>query len=72
MWNYAVFQHEAYEAFVERMRAVVGGDEEEERPSRLGMLAQAMPALADRLHSMNARIEAGNSKVQEALGGIEE
>ena len=31
-----------------------------------------MPALADCLHSMDARIEAGNSKVQEALSGIEE
>jgi len=61
-----VFQHEAFAA---RMRAVVG---DEERPSRLSLLAQAMPTLADYLHSMDARIEDGNSGVQEVLGGIEE
>jgi hypothetical protein len=70
VWNHAVFQHEAYEAFAERMRAVVGDDEE--RPSQLSILTQAMPALADCLQSMNARIEVGNNKVQEALSGIEE
>ena len=42
------------------MRAVV---DDEERPSRLGILTQVMPALADYLHSMDARIEAGNGKV---------
>ena len=71
VWNHAVFQHEAYGAFAERIRAVVG-DDDEERPSQLSILTQAMPALADYLHSMDARIEAGNRKVQEVLGGIEE
>ena len=54
------------------MRAAVGGDDEGQRPSRLGLLAQAVPALADYLHYIDARIEAGNGKVQEALSGIEE
>jgi len=71
VWNHAVFQHEAYEVFAQRMRAAVG-DDEGQRPSRLGLLAQAVPALADYLHCMDARIEAGNDKVQEALSGIEE
>ena len=61
VWNHAVFQHKAYEPFAERMRAVIGDDEE--RPSQLTILTQVMPALADYLHSMNACIEAGNNKV---------
>ena len=70
VWNHAVFQHEAYEAFAERMQTVVGDDEE--RLSQLNILTQAMPVLTDYLHFMNARIEAGNNRVQEALSGIEE
>jgi len=55
VWNHAVFQHKAYEQFAERMKAVVGDDEE--RPSQHAILLQAMPALADCLSSMDANIK---------------
>ncbi|KAL2137713.1 hypothetical protein VTI28DRAFT_8457 [Corynascus sepedonium] len=55
VWNHPVFQHEAYQVFAQQISAFV---QEEERPSQLTLLVQAMPVLADYLKSIESRIEA--------------
>jgi hypothetical protein len=52
-WNHPVFQHEAYGRFAQEVSALV--QEEGERPSQLALLAQAVPALADYLQSVDSR-----------------
>ncbi|KAL2137536.1 hypothetical protein VTI28DRAFT_9169 [Corynascus sepedonium] len=55
VWNHPVFQHEVYKVFAQQVSAFVY---EEERPSQLTLLVQAMPVLADHLKSIQSRIEA--------------
>ncbi|EAQ87150.1 hypothetical protein CHGG_03769 [Chaetomium globosum CBS 148.51] len=43
VWNHPVFQHEAYQPFAQQVLAFV---REEEQPSQLAVLVQAMPVLA--------------------------
>jgi len=54
VWSYPVFQHPAYAEFTARMEGAVelGVDNEVERPTKLTMLTQAMPELAEGLHGL--------------------
>jgi len=65
VWNHPVFQHKAYERFAARVRDATGPSGEGERPTRLALLTQAMPELADYLRSVDTRIE---TKSNELLG----
>jgi hypothetical protein len=70
IWNHAVFQHKAYEQFSAHVQEVVGAGGDGERPTQLALLTQAIPELADSLRSIDARIEASNSELKAAIGGI--
>jgi hypothetical protein len=59
VWSHPVFQHPAYKPFAQQVAAFV---QEEERPSQLAVLTQALPVLADYLNAIDARNEA---RVQE-------
>jgi len=63
VWNHAVFQHKAYHEFAARMEAAVDVVDGEERPSRLAMITQAMPELAESLHSIRGDLKALKSTV---------
>ena len=51
VWNHPVFQHEAYLPFAREVEACLR--QEEEGPSQLSMLHQAMPVIADCLKAMD-------------------
>ena len=73
VWDHAVFQNKAYELFAARMQDVVdcssdGGDEQ---PSQLAILTQAMPALADFLRMMDARIERVDARNETRFGKLQ-
>jgi Centromere DNA-binding protein complex CBF3 subunit, domain 2/Transcriptional activator of glycolytic enzymes len=53
VWNHPVFQHEAYLPFARKVEACLR--QEEEGPSQLSILYQAVPAIADHLKTMDAR-----------------
>src|SRR5688572_1403310 len=54
VWNHPVFQHKAYAPFAQQVRALV---QEEEEPSPLRLLTQALPALADYLRSIDTHLQ---------------
>ena len=54
VWNHPVFQHQAYGAFAQQVEASLDA---EVAPSRLSILYQAIPMLADELQAMDARSE---------------
>jgi hypothetical protein len=58
VWNHPVFRHEAYSQFALQASALAPPAEagDGERPSQLVLLAQAVPALADFLQSMDTRM----------------
>ena len=74
VWNHPVFQHEAYTQFAQEVSALV--QEEGEKPSQLVLLAQAVPALADYLQSVDARNDTRitnlRADLQAELRGIRE
>ena len=45
VWNHPVFQHQAYLPFAQKVAACL--QQEEEGPSQLSILYQAVPAIAD-------------------------
>src|SRR5436190_149346 len=45
IWNHPIFQQKEYELFIQQVQASIKG--EEERPSQLAILTQAIPVLAD-------------------------
>ena len=53
IWNHPVFQHKAYLPFAQKVEACLR--QEEEGPSQLSMLHQAMPVIADCLKAMDAQ-----------------
>src|SRR6266702_4338 len=53
IWNHPVFQHEAYPPFAREVEACL--QQEEEGPSQLSMLYQAVPVIADCLKAIDAR-----------------
>ena len=53
VWNHPAFQHEAYLPFARKVEACLR--QEEEGPSQLSILYQAVPAIADHLKTMDAR-----------------
>lgn len=55
IWNHPVFQHPDYRLFAQEVSAYI---EEDEQPSQLTLLTQAVPALTDYLQSSEARGEA--------------
>ena len=70
VWNHPVFQHKAYGRFCARVLDVVGPGGEGERPTKLALLTQAMPELADHLRFIDARGEARSNEVMAAIGDI--
>ena len=64
VWNHPVFQHEAYQPFAQQVSAFV---QEEEQPSQLAVLVQAMPVLADYLKSVDSRNEARAAELKTAF-----
>ncbi|KAF2470845.1 uncharacterized protein BDR25DRAFT_261100, partial [Lindgomyces ingoldianus] len=54
VWNHPVFQHRAYAAFAQDIDASLDA---EAAPSRLSVLYQAIPLLADQLQALDARNE---------------
>jgi len=55
VWSHPVFRHEAYPPFKQQVLAFI---EEEERPSQLTRLTQAIPTLTDYLKSIDEWNEA--------------
>ena len=70
IWNHPVFQHEAYARFCAQVRDVIGPGGEGERPTKLAMLTQAIPELADYLRSSDARSEARGNELKAAMDDI--
>jgi len=64
VWNHPVFQHEAYRPFAQQVSGFV---QEEEHPSQLAVLVQAMPVLADYLKSIDSRNEARAAELKTAV-----
>ncbi|KAF1967145.1 hypothetical protein BU23DRAFT_484555, partial [Bimuria novae-zelandiae CBS 107.79] len=54
VWNHPVFAHHAYAAFAQEVEASLDA---EVAPSRLSILYQAIPLLADQLQAIDARNE---------------
>ena len=65
-----MFQHEAYTRFCAQVRDVIGPGGEGERPTKLAMLTQAIPELADYLRSSDARSEARGNELKAAMDDI--
>ncbi|KAM4062505.1 centromere DNA-binding protein complex CBF3 subunit, domain 2 domain-containing protein [Hirsutella rhossiliensis] len=64
VWNHPVFRHPAYAPFAHQLSDFIL---EEERPSQLAVLVQAMPVLADYLKSIDARNEARTIQLKTEL-----
>lgn len=64
VWSHPVFQHEDYAPYAGRVMALM---EEDERPSQLGILTQALPVLTDYLKAAEARHEAQITELSAAL-----
>jgi hypothetical protein len=64
IWNHPVFRHPAYTSFAQQLSDFIL---EEERPSQLAVLIQAMPVLADYLKSIDARNEARTIELKTEL-----
>ena len=71
VWHHAVFQHPAYTAFARKVEACMLA-EEQEGPSQLSLLYQAMPLLVDHLKAMDARSEQRASELQALLNRVAE
>jgi hypothetical protein len=71
VWHHAVFQHPAYTAFARKVEACMLA-EEQEGPSQLSLLYQAMPLLVDHLKAMDARSERRASELQALLDRVAE
>ena len=67
VWNHAMFQHPAYSEFAERMEGAVELVDNEERPTKLTLLAQAMPELAEGLHCLRGDLRELQSTVAEQV-----
>ena len=65
VWSHPVFQHPAYAEFTARMEgAVEVGIDAEERPTKLTLLTQAMPELAEGLHGLRGDVKELRSEHQ--------
>lgn len=71
VWHHAAFQHPAYAAFARKVEACILA-EEQEGPSQLSLLYQAMPLLVDHLKAMDARSEQRASELQGLLDRVAE
>jgi Centromere DNA-binding protein complex CBF3 subunit, domain 2/Transcriptional activator of glycolytic enzymes len=67
VWSHPVFQHPAYSEFAARMEAAVELVDDEERPTKLTLLAQAMPELAEGLHCLRGGLRELQSTVVGAV-----
>ncbi|KAM7214282.1 high-osmolarity-induced transcription protein 1 [Rhypophila decipiens] len=69
VWLHPVFQHRAYLQYAQEVRTFA---QEEERPSQLAVLTQAIPVLSDFLQSIDMRNEARimqlDQKLEKTLG----
>ena len=70
VWNHPVFQHEAYLPFARKVEACLR--EEEEGPSQLSTLYQAMPVIADCLKAIDARNEQRARELQASFDRMAE
>jgi hypothetical protein len=71
VWHHPAFQHPAYTAFARKVDACMLA-EEEEGPSQLSLLYQAMPLLVDHLKAADARNEQRASELQALLDRVAE
>jgi hypothetical protein len=69
VWHHPVFAHPAYPAFAQKVEACM---QEEEGPSRLSLLDQAMPLLVDHLRAIEARSEQRARELQASLDRVAE
>jgi hypothetical protein len=69
IWYHPVFQHPAYTAFARKVEARM---REEEGPSRLSLLDQAMPLVADHLKAIDARNEQQAGELKALLSRVAE
>ena len=67
-WNHPVFQHPSYEKFAQRMQALVG--DEQQPPSQMAVLAQAIPGFSEYLCSV-ARSEARVERLEASFDRLE-
>ena len=68
IWNHPVFQHEAYLPFAQKVEACLR--QEEEGPSQLLMLYQAMPVIEDCLKAMDAQNDQRAHELQASFDRI--
>ena len=64
VWSHPVFQHQDYVPYASQVVALI---EEDERPSQLAILTQALPVLTDYLKAAEARREAQAAELSAAL-----
>jgi hypothetical protein len=64
VWSHPVFQHKEYALYASRVMALM---EEDEQPSQLAILTQALPLLTDYLKTVDARREAQITELSAAL-----
>jgi hypothetical protein len=69
VWHHPVFRHPAYAAFALKVEAYV---QEEEGPSQLSLVYQAMPLVADHLKAIDARSEQRASELRALLDRMAE
>ena len=70
IWNHPVFQHKAYLPFTQEVKACP--QQEEEGPSQLSMLYQAVPVIADCLKAIDARNDQRARELQASFDRITE
>ena len=64
VWSHPVFQHEDYTLYASQVMALI---EEDERPSQLAILTQALPVLADYLKANEAQREVQITELSAAI-----
>ena len=70
VWNHPVFQHQAYLPFAQKVAACL--QQEEEGPSQLSILYQAVPAIADCVKATAARNDQRACELQASFNRMAE
>jgi hypothetical protein len=67
VWDHPAFRHPAYAAFAQEVEASL---DPEAAPSRLSVLYQAIPLLADQLQALDARSEQRVEELKQSIGQL--
>jgi hypothetical protein len=67
VWNHAVFQHKAYAGFAEDIDASLDA---EAAPSRLTVLYQALPHIADQLQALHQEMRGVKQELRQSIGHV--